>query len=318
MAARRPGGRPSARVPAVRPARPRREPRPARLGRAAAERVLRGRRWARGGRARLRGRPRAAHRRGGQRPQLDGRGARHARRPAAGVRAHHVGVRDRDRGVRAHDAGGRRAARTRSRRAAIGGQAAAGSRSRPPSASRPAPTTSRSRCSSRPCWCSTWAPLRRRASLPFAAALLATAGACAVVVYLYLPWAASRGAFPGLGRPAHARALLVAPVGPPVPGVPHSVRRERPHGGGRPRARALPRVRPALVPGGAGALRRTVSSGSCVTTARCSPRWRCSSASTSSTRSRTRSPRTRTRTTCPRSWRSRWRPASEPPRCSRA
>ena len=46
-----------------------------------------------------------------------------------------------------------------------------------------------------------WAPLRRRASLPFAAALLATAAACAVVVYLYLPWAAARGTFPGWGDP---------------------------------------------------------------------------------------------------------------------
>jgi hypothetical protein len=46
-----------------------------------------------------------------------------------------------------------------------------------------------------------WAPLRRRASPSFAGALLATAAACAVVVYLYLPWAASRGAFPSWGDP---------------------------------------------------------------------------------------------------------------------
>ena len=45
-----------------------------------------------------------------------------------------------------------------------------------------------------------WEPLRKR-GLPFAAALGATAVACAVVVYLYLPWAAARGAFPGWGDP---------------------------------------------------------------------------------------------------------------------
>jgi hypothetical protein len=46
-----------------------------------------------------------------------------------------------------------------------------------------------------------WAPLRRRASLRFAAALLATAVACAIAVYLYLPWAAARGTFPSWGDP---------------------------------------------------------------------------------------------------------------------
>jgi tetratricopeptide (TPR) repeat protein len=46
-----------------------------------------------------------------------------------------------------------------------------------------------------------WGPLRRRASWSFTVALLATAGACAVVVYLYLPWAAARGTFPGWGDP---------------------------------------------------------------------------------------------------------------------
>jgi hypothetical protein len=46
--------------------------------------------------------------------------------------------------------------------------------------------------------------------------------------------ALGRGArrVPGLGRPADAGALLVAPVGPPVPGVPHAVRGERPRRGG--------------------------------------------------------------------------------------
>jgi 4-amino-4-deoxy-L-arabinose transferase-like glycosyltransferase len=44
-----------------------------------------------------------------------------------------------------------------------------------------------------------WNPLRRR--LTFAAALAAVAAASAAAVYLYLPWAASRGAFPGWGDP---------------------------------------------------------------------------------------------------------------------
>ena len=46
-----------------------------------------------------------------------------------------------------------------------------------------------------------WGPLRRRANPSFTAALVAIAAAAAVVVYLYLPWAASRGAFPGWGDP---------------------------------------------------------------------------------------------------------------------
>jgi Protein O-mannosyl-transferase TMEM260-like len=46
-----------------------------------------------------------------------------------------------------------------------------------------------------------WRPLRRRGSVPFAAALLATVAAAAAVVYLYLPWAAARGAFPSWGDP---------------------------------------------------------------------------------------------------------------------
>jgi tetratricopeptide (TPR) repeat protein len=46
-----------------------------------------------------------------------------------------------------------------------------------------------------------WGPLRRRASVPFTAALLATAAAGAALVYLYLPWAAGRGTFPGWGDP---------------------------------------------------------------------------------------------------------------------
>ncbi|MET0554980.1 MAG: DUF2723 domain-containing protein, partial [Vicinamibacteria bacterium] len=46
-----------------------------------------------------------------------------------------------------------------------------------------------------------WTPLRQRARPRLVAALLATAAASAVAVYLYLPWAASHGAFPGWGDP---------------------------------------------------------------------------------------------------------------------
>jgi hypothetical protein len=45
-----------------------------------------------------------------------------------------------------------------------------------------------------------WRPLRAR-GLAFAGVLCATAAAGALVVYLYLPWAADRGAFPAWGDP---------------------------------------------------------------------------------------------------------------------